>query len=119
MKKRIVSILLTGAMVSALLAGCGSSSDDASGAASDTSAEDSGSEKGSTGLDCEGALDGVTLNLGTSGTYAPFSYYGDDGMTLQGYDISLLEELQNILGFDIAGGEIQAMDYGALTTSIT
>ena len=122
MKKRIVSILLTGAMVSALLAGCGSSSDDASGAAADTAdtaAQDDASDGGSTGLDCEGALDGVTLNLGTSGTYAPFSYYGDDGMTLQGYDISLLEELQNILGFDIAGGEIQAMDYGALTTSIT
>ena len=119
MKRRIISILLTGAMVSALLAGCGSSSDDASGAASDTSAEDSGSEKGSTGLDCEGALDGVTLNVGTSGTYAPFSYYADDGMTLQGYDISLLEELQKILGFDIADDQIQAMDYGALTTSIT
>lgn len=119
MKRRIISILLTGAMVSALLAGCGSSSDDASGAASDTSAEDSGSEKVSTGLDCEGALDGVTLNVGTSGTYAPFSYYADDGMTLQGYDISLLEELQKILGFDIADDQIQAMDYGALTTSIT
>ncbi len=119
MKRRIISILLTGAMVSALLAGCGSSSDDASGAASDTSAEDSGSEKRSTGLDCEGALDGVTLNVGTSGTYAPFSYYADDGMTLQGYDISLLEELQKILGFDIADDQIQAMDYGALTTSIT
>ena len=119
MKRRIISILLTGAMVSALLAGCGSSSDDASGAASDTSAEDSRSEKGSTGLDCEGALDGVTLNVGTSGTYAPFSYYADDGMTLQGYDISLLEELQKILGFDIADDQIQAMDYGALTTSIT
>ena len=40
-------------------------------------------------------------------------------MTLQGYDIAMLEELQTILGFEIADDEIQAMDYGALTTSIT
>lgn len=117
MKKKLISVLLTGAMVSALLAGCGSSSDDTS--KSDTDSQDKTTTEGSTGLDCEGALDGVTLNVGTSGTYAPFSFYADDGVTLQGYDISMLDELQKILGFKIAGDEIQAMDYGALTTSIT
>lgn len=119
MKRRIVSILLTGAMVSALLAGCGSSSEDSSDTASDAASQEGAAEEESTGLDCEGALEGVTLTLGTSGTYAPFSYYADDGMTLQGYDIAMLEELQTILGFEIADDEIQAMDYGALTTSIT
>ncbi|WP_242957948.1 ABC transporter substrate-binding protein [Lachnoclostridium sp. An118] len=119
MKRRIVSILLTGAMVSALLAGCGSSSEDSSDTASDASSQEDTASEESTGLDCEGALEGVTLTLGTSGTYAPFSYYADDGMTLQGYDIAMLEELQTILGFEIADDEIQAMDYGALTTSIT
>lgn len=119
MKRRIVSILLTGAMVSALLAGCGSSSEDSSDTASDAASQEGTAEEESTGLDCEGALEGVTLTLGTSGTYAPFSYYADDGMTLQGYDIAMLEELQTILGFEIADDEIQAMDYGALTTSIT
>ncbi len=119
MKRRIVSILLTGAMVSALLTGCGSSSEDSSDTAPDVASQEGTAEEKSTGLDCEGALEGVTLTLGTSGTYAPFSYYADDGMTLQGYDIAMLEELQTILGFEIADDEIQAMDYGALTTSIT
>lgn len=118
MKKRLLSILLTGVMASALLAGCGSSDQKTSDDKEKSSSQSDSSEK-STGLDCEGALDGVTLTLGTSGTYAPFSYYAEDGMTLQGYDISLFEELQKILGFEIADDQIQAMDYGALTTSIT
>ncbi len=118
MKRKLISILLMCAMVSSLAAGCGSSSG-SSDTSSDDSSSGSSSSKKSTGLDCEGALDGVTLALGTSGTYAPFSYYADDGMTLQGYDIDLLNRLQDILGFDIADDTIQAMDYGALTTSLT
>lgn len=116
MKKKLISVLLTGVMTAALLSGCGGGQGSAS---SDKSSDTKETTTKSTGLDCEGALDGVTLNVGTSGTYAPFSYYGEDGMTLQGYDISLLEELQKILGFKMSGDTIQAMDYSALTTSLT
>ncbi len=42
-------------------------------------------------------LEGVELAVGTSGTYAPFSYFADDGTTLQGYDVAMLEELQKML----------------------
>jgi polar amino acid transport system substrate-binding protein/glutamine transport system substrate-binding protein len=63
-------------------------------------------------------LSGVTLNIGTSGLFGPFSYYADDGKTLIGYDIDLFDELQKKLGFSISGDGIQAMTYSALTTSV-
>ena len=41
----------------------------------------------------------------------------EDGKTLIGYDLDLINDLQDLLGFEIDGG-IQAMDYSALTTSL-
>lgn len=66
----------------------------------------------------EGALEGVELSVGTTGLFAPFSYYDHDGSTLIGYDMDFLNELQKILGFTIADGTVKNMDYSALTTSI-
>ncbi|MFA9377557.1 MAG: substrate-binding periplasmic protein [Lachnotalea sp.] len=66
----------------------------------------------------EGALEGVELSVGTSGLFAPFSYYDEDGATLIGYDLDFLAALQNILGFTIKDDAVQAMDYAALTTSV-
>jgi len=66
----------------------------------------------------EGALKDYTLKMGTSGTYAPFSYFDTDGKTLIGFDMDFLHELQNVLGFKIQDGKVQAMDYSPLTTSI-
>ena len=64
-----------------------------------------------------GALEGVELTVGTSGLFAPFSYYDQDGTTLIGYDLDFLKALQDLLGFTLKG-EVQAMDYSALTTSV-
>lgn len=64
-----------------------------------------------------GALEGVTLSVGTSGLFAPFSYYDESGSTLIGFDLDFLAALQDLLGFEIEG-EVQAMDYSALTTSV-
>lgn len=66
-----------------------------------------------------GALEGVELKVGTSGLFAPFSYYDEDGTTLIGYDLDFLAALQDLLGFTIAGDTVQAMDYAALTTSVS
>ena len=66
----------------------------------------------------EGALKGVELTVGTSGLFAPFSYYDKDGTTLIGYDLDFLKELKELLGFTIANNTVQAMDYSALTTSV-
>ena len=89
-----------------LLTGCGGSQQASSG---------SGSGSG----DFHGALKGVELTVGTSGTYAPFSYFKEDGTTLTGYDLALLEKLQGILGFEIKDGTIKDMDYGPLGTSLS
>lgn len=67
--------------------------------------------------DIEGSMEGVTLKVGTSGLFGPFSYYDEDGKTLIGYDMDLIAKLQDILGFEIDGG-VQAMEYAALTASL-
>lgn len=112
MKKRLLALLMMGVMMVLPMAGCGSDSDSGSDNSKAKSAD-------ADVTDYEGALKGVTLKLGTSGTYAPFSYFKEDGSTLQGFDVDLLNELQKLLGFEIADDTIQDMDYGPLTTSLT
>ena len=132
MKIRFLSVLMAGAMAAGLLAGCGSSSSSTSSAASSSAAASvvtdtseatggtaSSASSGTSSVgDVTGALEGVSLVLGTSGTYAPFSYFADDGTTLEGFDIDMLNALQKILGFTIANDKLQDMDYGPLGTSL-
>ena len=105
--KKLLLPLLIAAICTGMLAGCGTGSSSSSAA---PSAEAVTSP--------DGALKGVTLKVGTSGLFGPFSYYDQDGTTLIGYDIDLINALQGILGFEIEGGQIQAMSYSALTTSV-
>lgn len=133
MKKKVISVLLTTVMSAALLAGCGSSEAEAPAAEAaeepveEETAEEPAEEEAEEPADttdadapaCKDALAGVTLVVGTSGTYAPFSYFAEDGMTLQGYDVDFLNALQEVLGFEIEGGEIEDMDYGPLGTSLS
>ena len=118
MKKKIISILMTTAMVMTLAAGCGSSSGSSAGSEDKKSAEDSSSSS-SSGTDgsVKGALDGVKLSFGTTALFAPFTYYDKDGTTLIGFDIDLEKALQDYLGFEL-DGDVQVMDYSALTTSL-
>lgn len=69
------------------------------------------------GETAKGALEGVKLKVGTSGLFAPFSYYDEAGTTLIGYDLDFLAALQEYLGFEI-DGDVEAMDYSTLTTSV-
>lgn len=110
MKKKIISLVLAVSMTAVMIAGCGSSEAKETKSKSDTAKEDTASAKGS--------MKGEKLKIGTSGLFGPFSYYDEDGKTLIGYDLDLIKELQNYLGFEI-DGEVQAMDYSALTTSVT
>ena len=91
----------------------------AAGCGGDSSAEETQETEAKeyTEEELRGSMDGVTLTVGTSGLFGPFSYYDSDGETLIGYDIDLLADIQEILGFEIEG-DIQAMDYSALTTSL-
>ena len=118
MKKKLFSVLLTAAMITTLAAGCrsGSSGDAASSEDSSASSDSSSTETGTDGS-AEGALKGVSLSFGTTALFAPFTYYDEDGTTLIGFDIDLEKALQDYLGLEL-DGDIQVMDYSALTTSL-
>ncbi|MCD7981196.1 MAG: ABC transporter substrate-binding protein [Clostridiales bacterium] len=125
-KKKMISLFMAFGMAATLLAGCGSSTDSsgeteetASAAEESSESESAAAEETADAPSCQGALEGVTLVVGTSGTYAPFSYFAEDGVTLQGFDIDFLYALQDILGFEIADDTIQDMDYSPLGTSIS
>jgi ABC-type amino acid transport substrate-binding protein len=109
--RKLAVLLLSGVMAFSLTA-CGKSesseSKEPTAAASNSVAADGS---------VAGALKGVTLKVGTSGLFAPFSYYDNDGTTLIGFDLDFLSALQNLLGFEI-DSNVQAMDYSALTTSV-
>ncbi len=134
-KRKAVSVLLAATMAVAFFTGCTGSKESAGGVSSvpeepaiiESDAAEPLAESGTQGEDAadaqapawKGALAGVTLMVGTSGTYAPFSYFAEDGTTLQGYDVDFLMLLQEELGFTIADGKIQDMDYGPLGTSLS
>ena len=110
MKRKLIAALLCMTMVGTMLIGCGKEEASDDSVTGETTSEVSEDE-------IEGSMEGVTLKVGTSGLFGPFSYYDEDGTTLIGYDLDLIQDLQDILGFEIDGG-IQAMDYSALTTSL-
>jgi ABC-type amino acid transport substrate-binding protein len=120
MKTKLISLLLITTMVTTFFVGCGGTKEDTKeqSEATEASADESGDESASE-VDFKDSLKGVTLTIGTSGTYAPFSYFAEDGKTLQGYDLDFIEELQKLLGFEIADDTIQDMDYTPLGTSLS
>lgn len=116
MKKKIFTVMLCLAMAGAMLSGCQKKSESSEGSSSSSDSEPD-KKPDTAPEDIKGSMEGVTLKVGTSGLFGPFSYYDADGKTLIGYDMDLLTDLQDILGFDIDGG-VQAMDYSALTASL-
>lgn len=117
-----IALLLALAMMLMLPACGGSSSSTASSAAasSESAASTASSAAASAtaeGGSVKGALEGVTLSFGTTGLFGPFSYYDTDGTTLIGFDLEFYEALKDYLGFE-QEGDIQVMDYSALTTSL-
>ncbi|MDD3139188.1 MAG: transporter substrate-binding domain-containing protein [Lachnospiraceae bacterium] len=111
MKKRFLAVLLCVSMTAMMVVGCGNKE------ASATETKTTGDTDEKATGDVTGALKGVTIKIGTSGLFGPFSYYDADGKTLIGFDLDMIAALQEVLGFEI-DGDIQAMDYSALTTSI-
>lgn len=121
--KKLTALFSAMAMVLSMAA-CGSessSNDAAASSSSSTAAKATASAASAaetaTGESVEGALAGVSLSFGTTGLFGPFSYYDDDGTTLIGFDLDFYEALKDYLGFE-QEGDIQVMDYSALTTSL-
>ena len=107
MKKRAVSVMLTAAMVSAMLAGCGSKNAETQFAA-DTTAESavSGDE---TSADTQAADAETTDASKTDGTFTvgfdqdfpPMGFVGDDG-EFTGFDLEMAAEVAKRLNLTIA-----------------
>ena len=110
MKKRAVSVILSAAMVSAVLAGCGSKSAKTQPAA-DTTAEsvDSGDETAADSENIENANAETTDVSKTEGTFTvgfdqdfpPMGFVGDDG-EFTGFDLEMAAEVAKRLNLAIA-----------------
>ena len=110
MKKRAVSVILSAAMVSAVLAGCGSKSAKTQPAA-DTTAEsvDSGDETAADSENTENANTETTDVSKTEGTFTvgfdqdfpPMGFVGDDG-EFTGFDLEMAAEVAKRLNLAIA-----------------
>lgn len=115
--RKMVAVGTSIAMMGTLVA-CGSSSSESASTSEPEVTTEVADEPAATSADgsVKGALEGVTLSFGTSGLFAPFSYYDESG-ALIGFDIDFCNALKDYLGFEI-DGEMQAMDYSALATSL-
>lgn len=127
MKKKILSVLLSTALVGALLAGCGS---DTSGKSEETTAEPETEEASDESSDTEDAAEADTTEEASTDSadkplagvklifaddaFNPYRIIGEDG-SLSGYDFDVLAELQNILGFDY---EFVETEFAAVLTAI-
>lgn len=112
---RTLAAILAGTAMVVSLAGCNSGKAEPAEPKAAESTDTGSSGTAENGI--AGALSGVTLKVGTSGLFAPFSYYDADGKTLTGYDLDFLYALQDLLGFTI-DHSVEAMDYSALTASL-
>lgn len=121
--KKLISrrsfIKAAGAGAAALgLAACGGSGSTSTAASSTAASSTAASGSAAAASDTvKSALEGVKLTFGTTGLFAPFSYYDTDGKTLIGFDLDFYAALKDYLGFE-QDGDIQVMDYSALTTSL-
>jgi polar amino acid transport system substrate-binding protein/glutamine transport system substrate-binding protein len=121
MKNRVLTKLCSAVMAAALALSFTACGETPAGSSSVGGASSAGSSSAAGGSAVTGSVDGsmkgVTIKVGTSGVFGPFSYYDKDGKTLIGFDLDLIKALQAKLGFTI-DGDIQAMSYSALGASI-
>jgi len=96
MKRRNLLALAASTM---LLAACGQSTTD-----TDTNATDSAATGGSDLL--QRINSGGTINVGTEGTYPPFTYHDESGK-LTGYDVEVTRAVADKLGVDVEFKETQ------------
>lgn len=109
MKKKLLSVLLVGAMVCSL-AGCGSSKDtakDTSSAGSSSAGSEIKEDENGAPVKADGSklMDGVKLTV-SSDNYKPYRYQDENGKWI-GYDFAVLDALSDVLGFTYDFEEIE------------
>lgn len=99
MKRKILSLILTGVLVVGALTGCGSGS--SSETANTSNPTDSGSQA-------------ETVQVGTMGTYSPYSFEDETGK-LTGYDLEVLRKVEEVdpsLHFEFVAGAWESLFVG-------
>ena len=95
---KMISLILTGVVMTALVTGCG--------------APGIGSNSGGS-VDSDALSDGV-LTVGTNAEFPPFEYVGDDGQP-DGFDMALIKAIGEELNVEVV---IENMEFDSLVSSI-
>ncbi len=117
MKKKLVGMVMTLSLSSFLMAGCGSKDvnvEEIGSVETESIEETENIEASEITSDYAGALEGVTLKIGTDTSFVPFCF-PDENNVYTGFDIELLQAFSDYLGFDY---ELQPMDFTALLMSV-
>lgn len=99
MKRKILSLILTGVLVVGALTGCGSGSSSETANTSNPTDSDSQAE---------------TVQVGTMGTYSPYSFEDESGK-LTGYDLEVLRKVEEVdpsLHFEFVAGAWESLFVG-------
>lgn len=91
LSKKLLSLSLAACMTLSLAA-CGSSST--------SSASASGSSTASGSSSADSAISAKTLRVGMEGTYAPYTYHGDDGK-LTGFEVDVANAIGEKMGYKV------------------
>lgn len=122
--KKLLAVLLAGAMTLAMLTACGSTAEpeaqetqtteatDETAEAADTTEAEAEAEAPVT-VDSEALADGV-LVVGTNAEFPPFEFVGDDGEP-DGFDIALIKAVGEKLGVEV---QVENMEFASLVSSI-
>ena len=105
--KKFLALAMAAAMVLGV-AGCSSSSSEKEPEnTQQTEGETEGTEQseGNTGV----------IRMGCSADFPPFESYADDGATIVGYDVDMMQEVCNRIGMEL---EVQDMNFDAVVTAV-
>ncbi|MDO4617172.1 MAG: transporter substrate-binding domain-containing protein [Lachnospiraceae bacterium] len=123
MKKRVLAMVLAAAMGTAMLAGCGSSSDDTAADAASTAASET-EEAAETATSEAEAEDGETAEtsiekivFATNPEFPPFEFITTDGVIgeYDGIDMAIAAEIGERTGVEV---EMQSMEFDSLLVAL-
>lgn len=122
--KKLLAVLLAGAMTMAMLTACGSTTEPAEAETQETEATDevvdaaedaeaADTTEAADAVASEALADGV-LVVGTNAEFPPFEFVGDDGEP-DGFDIALIKAVGEKLGVEV---QVENMEFASLVSSI-
>lgn len=109
--KKLLALLLAGAMTMCMLTACGSKGTDE---VAETSQETSGETQESENVEGADVLADGVLTVGTNAEFPPFEYVDDNGEP-DGFDIALIKAIGEKLGVTV---EVENMEFDSLVSSI-